>query len=190
VIRLPRALIVLSALALLVAFATPAMAADTTKGVIKSVNADRKEFVMIDQNGTDWTFRTADNVEVRANDKAVSLDSLKPGDMVYITYAKDGKRLVASEVRVKGSADTTGLNTEGKIKSLDTTNNEFVLTDKTGKDWTFRVNDATKVMASNNRSTKLENMKTGEKVKVHYVKKGNDFWATQIRETQDGDHNK
>src|SRR5581483_7323753 len=123
--RWSKAMVVLCGLALLLAFAAPVMASDTTKGTIKSVSANHKEFVMTDENGKDWTFRASDNLNVRVDDKTSSLENLKEGDKVFITYAKEGNRLIASEVRTKGSQDTANaLTTEGKIKSMDKTNNE------------------------------------------------------------------
>ena len=73
---------------------------------------------------------------------------------------------------------------EGKIKSIDPAGNEFVVTDKNNKDWTFKVNDTTKIRTSNNQQAKLENLRTGERVHVDFMKKGNDFFATRIQESQ------
>jgi hypothetical protein len=183
--RLLKALVALSALAFLLALAGPLMAADTTKGTVKSVSADKKEFVMTDENGKDWTFKEGNKFDVIINAKATTLDHLKPGEKVYITYDKEGTRLVASEVTVRAMGEAAGLTANGKIKSVDTTNNEFVLTDKNGKEWTFHVNDATKVMASNSKAAKLSNLKAGDQVRVHYMKKGSDMWASDVREIQD-----
>lgn len=100
--RLPKWFLVVLALALMVGLAGVTLAADeTTKGTIKRVSADKKEFVMTDKDNKDWTFHLDDNAKLRLADKDVKLDDLKAGDMVEITYAKQGDRLVAKEVRAQ-----------------------------------------------------------------------------------------
>jgi Cu/Ag efflux protein CusF len=95
-IRLPKWMFVVLALALVVGTAA---AAETAKGKIKSVTADKQEFVLTDTNGKDWTFNMDDKATVKVNDKAGKLNDLKAGDEVEIKYEKKGERLIAQEVR-------------------------------------------------------------------------------------------
>jgi len=88
------------ALAVLVAFAVPVLA-EETKGKIKSVSADKKEFVMTDENGKDWEFTLSDTGKIQLGDKDIKLDELKEGDKVTITYEKKDNKLMASEVKVR-----------------------------------------------------------------------------------------
>jgi Cu/Ag efflux protein CusF len=99
-IRLPKWLLVVLALAVLVAFAAP-LVAEETKGKIKSVSADKKEFVMTDNNGKDWEFTLTDEGKVTLGDKDIKLNELKEGDHVTITYEKKDNKLMASEVKVR-----------------------------------------------------------------------------------------
>ena len=99
-IRLPKWLLVVLALAVLVALATPVLA-EETKGKIKSVSADKKEFVMTDNNGKDWEFTLSDEGKVMLGDKDIKLDELKEGDRVTITYEKKDGKLMASEIKVR-----------------------------------------------------------------------------------------
>jgi Cu/Ag efflux protein CusF len=99
-IRLPKWLLVAVAVAVLVALAAPVLA-DETKGKIKSVSADKKEFVMTDQNGKDWEFTLTNEGKVMLGDKDIKLDELKEGDQVTITYEKKDDKLMASEVKVR-----------------------------------------------------------------------------------------
>ena|SRR5438132_1639625 len=99
-IRLPKWLLVMLALAVLVAFAVPVLA-EETKGKIKSVSADKKEFVMTDENGKDWEFTLSDTGKIQLGDKDIKLDELKEGDKVTITYEKKDNKLMASEVKVR-----------------------------------------------------------------------------------------
>jgi hypothetical protein len=99
-IRLPKWYLVVLALALVAVLATPVLAADT-KGRIKSVSADKNEFVMTDENGKDWTFELADDAKISLNDQASKLNQLKAGDDVGVIYTKKGDKLIATEVRAK-----------------------------------------------------------------------------------------
>jgi len=99
-IRVPKWLLVMLALAVLVAFAVPVLA-EETKGKIKSVSADKKEFVMTDENGKDWEFTLSDTGKIQLGDKDIKLDELKEGDKVTITYEKKDNKLMASEVKVR-----------------------------------------------------------------------------------------
>jgi hypothetical protein len=64
-IRLPKWVLVVLALALVVGTAA---AAETAKGKIKSVTADKQEFVLTDTAGKDWTFHMDPKATVRLND--------------------------------------------------------------------------------------------------------------------------
>ena len=99
-IRVPKWLLVVLALAVLVCFAAPLLA-EETKGKIKSVSADKKEFVMTDDNGKDWEFTLTDEGKVKLGDKDIKLNELKEGDQVTITYDKKDNKLMASEVKVR-----------------------------------------------------------------------------------------
>ena len=57
-----------SAVAAVVFLAAPAAAADAiAAGKVKSINADKKEFVLTDSAGRDVTFKLGDNVVVNRN---------------------------------------------------------------------------------------------------------------------------
>jgi hypothetical protein len=75
-----------------------AAAAAEAKGKIKTVSADKNEFVMTDTGGKSWTFHAGKDCKVTVNGKAEKLADLQADDQVDITYDKDGDRLVASAV--------------------------------------------------------------------------------------------
>lgn len=183
-VRMPKLWPAVFVFGLLFALATPALASDT-KGTIHSVNADKSKFVMTDENGVDWTFKAGDNIQVRINDKAMALKDLHEGDQVRITYAKSGRDLIASEVTVKRTGDTTDTATRGTLKTINTDNNSFVITDKNDREWTFFMADGAKVKL-NDKSKHLSDLHPGEKVHVTYIKKGNDLWATNIQVEKEG----
>ena len=83
--------------AFVVGLAIPALAADT-KGKIKSVAADKNEFVMTDKDGKDWTFSVDKDAKVRLGTKESKLNDLKTGDEVEVRYEKVGEKLAAKEI--------------------------------------------------------------------------------------------
>jgi hypothetical protein len=100
-IRLPKWFVMVLALVMMVGLTGTLFAADTAKGKIKSVNADKKEFVLTDTNDKDWTFQMDAAGKIKLADKEVKLDELKKGDQVEIKYEKDGDKLIAKEITVK-----------------------------------------------------------------------------------------
>ena len=86
--------------ALLLALSMPAVAAEA-KGTIKTVTADKNEFVMTDANAKDWTIHLKKDAKVLVNDKESKLSDLQAADEVTVTYEKDGDRLIATEIRCK-----------------------------------------------------------------------------------------
>src|SRR5260370_37725260 len=89
------------ATALLLGTASDALAADKATGKIKSVTADKQEFVLTDKDGKDWTFQMDENAKVRLNDKNAELKELKAGDEVQVTYTKKGDKLIATRLTCK-----------------------------------------------------------------------------------------
>jgi Cu/Ag efflux protein CusF len=100
-IRLPKWFVMVLALAMVIGLTSAVFAADTAKGKIKSVTADKKEFVVTDKNDKDWTFHMDDKGKITLADKEVKLDELKKGDEVEVKYEKDGEKLIAKEIKVE-----------------------------------------------------------------------------------------
>lgn len=69
------------------------------KGKIKTVAADKNEFVMTDADGKSWTIHCTKDCKFTLNDKAGKLSDLQADDEVTITYEKEGDRLNASAVK-------------------------------------------------------------------------------------------
>ena len=87
-------------LALLAVFtlASAAFAIDA-KGKVKTVTADKNEFVMTDDTGKSWTIMVSKDAKVQLNGKDSKLADLQADDEVQISYEKDGEKLVASSIR-------------------------------------------------------------------------------------------
>jgi len=86
------------ALVAVFALASTALAAET-KGKIKTVSADKNEFVMSAADGKAWTFTATKECKCTLNDKEGKLADLQADDEVQITYEKDGDRLNATAIK-------------------------------------------------------------------------------------------
>jgi len=98
VIRILRRFAPVLALLAVFTLASAALAVDA-KGKVKTVTADKNEFVMTDDTGKSWTIMVAKDAKVRLNDKDSKLADLQADDEIQITYEKDGDKLVASSIR-------------------------------------------------------------------------------------------
>src|SRR5260370_35514581 len=72
---------------------------------------------------------------------------------------------------------------KGKIKKITADQMEFVLTDKDGKDWDFKV-DATAKIQLNDNEGKLEDLKKNDEETVKYTKQEPKLRATGIKPEQ------
>src|SRR5947209_13922414 len=89
------------AMALVALLAGSAAAADTlAAGTVKSVNAEKKQFVLTDGAEKDFTVQFADNVVINRGGKEGSSD-LKTGDAVSICYDKGVLTWTAHYILVK-----------------------------------------------------------------------------------------
>jgi hypothetical protein len=101
-IRLPKWLLIVLALAVVVSLANVAVAADeTAKGTIKKVTADKKEFVLTDKDGKDHTFTVDDGAKITVANKESKLTDLKEKQEVTVTYEKKGDKMIAKEIKAE-----------------------------------------------------------------------------------------
>jgi Cu/Ag efflux protein CusF len=184
-IRLPLWLLGVLALILLMGLSTPILAEDnppgqakqameTTRGQITKVLADQHQFTLKDQKGREWTFQVGRENKIRFNDKDTELASLKTGDQITVHY-----RLQARDIRTDEANRATEL-TQGQITKLLADQNQFVLKDREGKEWTFHVNRDAKVRL-NDKTTNFADLKTGDNVTILYEKQNDQFMARDIR---------
>jgi Cu/Ag efflux protein CusF len=98
-IPMPKMWIGLLAVVFLLGLSVTAFAADA-KGKVKSVEADKKQFVLTDTNGKDWPMTLAKDAKVLINDKEAKLADLKNGEEIEVTYEKKGDDLMASAIKL------------------------------------------------------------------------------------------
>jgi len=70
--------------------------------------------------------------------------------------------------------------TRGTIKNVSAGDNQIVVTDKNGKDWSYQVLDNVALFMAGEPSPKLEAFKTGEEVSLLWEKKGDQLQACAI----------
>jgi Cu/Ag efflux protein CusF len=179
-IRLPKWLPVVLCFAFLVGLTARACGAEATaRGKIKSIEAEKKQFILTDLNGKDWTFTVGDNALVRSADKEAKFTDLKAGDDVSIVYDKGVTQFTANYI-LNHQGDTKGLEVGyGSLKHFDADKKQLVLTDPNGKDWTFLMEDGAKIKVSD-KEAKPADLKLGDKLTVVYEKKGNDLAVQDI----------
>ena len=132
----------MSGVAAIVLMTGVASAADTVAaGKVKSVNADKKEFVLTDVAGKDWTIKLADDVAINRGGKESPSD-LKDGDTVNVAYHKGVLVWTAHYILVK-EGDTKNCElARVTVKNYDADKKEFTYTDEGGKDRTFATGSA------------------------------------------------
>jgi hypothetical protein len=78
-----------------------------------------------------------------------------------------------------GSALAADETAKGKIKRVSIDRKELVVTDNTGKDLTFQLDDNAKVRLAD-KDVRLNDLKEGDQVEIKYEKKGDKMMAKEI----------
>jgi hypothetical protein len=178
--RFAKCLVPVLALALVAILSNAALAADAiAQGKIKSVEANKKEFVLTDMNGKDWTFDLADHFTISRGEKEGKFEELKPNDEVSIAYDKGITKYTASYILVREGTNKTSELGRGSVKTFDADKKQLVLTDPNGKEWTFHIGSDAKVRL-NDKESKVSDLKLGDKVTVVYDKKGDEMTAKDL----------
>lgn len=141
--------------------AAPAVAADAiATGKVKSINADKKEFVLTDAEGKDNTFKLGDKVMVNRGGKESKSD-LNAGDQVNVCYDKGVLTWTANYILVQEGDSKNCALVHGTFKGYDADKKQFSFTDENGKDTTFAMNGAK--VRLNQQASKVEELKIGDK---------------------------
>jgi hypothetical protein len=147
------------ALAATALLAGAAAAADSVSGgTIKGVDSAKKEFVLTDTAGKDWTIKFGDAVINRGGKESQS--DLKTGDAVNVTYEKGVLSWTAHYILVQEGDFKTCELVNGTLKGYDADKKELTLTDGNKKDWSFSMG-AAKVRL-NKEDGKIEDVKIGD----------------------------
>jgi hypothetical protein len=152
-----------SGLAVIVLLAGPAVAADAiSAGKVKEVNAGKKEFVLTDSAGKDWTIKLSDTVIINRGGKESKSD-LNAGDQVNVCYNKGFVHWTAHYILVQEGDTKDCLLVHGSVKNCDVDKKEVTFTDTDrAKDWTFSMGHAK--VRRNGGDSKIGDIKIGDKV--------------------------
>ena len=78
-----------------------------------------------------------------------------------------------------GSALAADETAKGKIKRVSIDRKELVVTDDTGKDLTFQLEDNAKVRLAD-KDVRLNDLREGDQVEIKYEKKGDKMMAKEV----------
>jgi hypothetical protein len=150
-----------SALAAVVMLAGPAVAEDAVSaGKVKGVNAEKKDFVLTDNAGKDWTIKLGDAVVINRGGKESQSD-LNAGDAVNVCYDKGILTWTAHYILVQEGNTKNCELVHGTLKNYDVDKKQVTFTDHRGKDFTFPMGSAK--VRLNNADSKIEDIKIGDR---------------------------
>jgi hypothetical protein len=148
------------AMAAIVLLAGPAVAADAVAaGKVKAINSDKKEFVLTDSAGKDWTIKLGDSVVINRGGKESQSD-LNAGDLINVCYDKGILTWTAHYILVQEGDTKNCVLVHGTVKNYDADKKELTLTAPKGKDWIFLIG-AAKVRL-NKEDSKIGDVKIGD----------------------------
>jgi Cu/Ag efflux protein CusF len=135
-------------------------AADTVSGgTIKSINAEKKTFVLTDSGNKDWTIKFGDKVVVNRAGKESKAD-LKVGDTINVCYDKGTFTWTAHYVLVQEGKSKNWDLVTGSIKSYSADKKEVTFTHDGGKDSVYALGTAP--VRLNMADSKIEDVKIGD----------------------------
>ena len=150
----------LCALGAFVVLAGPAMASDAiAAGKIKAVNAEKKDIVLTDSDGKDWTIKLGDNVVINRGGKESQSD-LNAGDPVNVCYDKGLLTWTAHYILVQEGNTKDCELVHGTVKNYDVDKKQVTFTDHRDKNWTFPMGDAK--VRLNREDSKIQDLKIGD----------------------------
>ncbi len=149
-----------SAMAAIFLLTGPAVAADAiAAGKVKEVNADKKELVLTDSAGKDWTIELGDTVIINRGGKESQSD-LNAGDPVNVCYDKGLLTWTARYILVQEGNTKDCHLLHGTVKNYDADKKQVTITDHEAKDWTFSMGDAK--VRLNGEVSKIGDLKIGD----------------------------
>ena len=148
----------------MVLLAGSATAANTLiAGKVKSVNAEKKEFVLTDGAAKDHTFKLGDEVVINRGGTEGPSD-LKANDAVSVCYHKGTLTWTAHYILVKEGDTKDYQLRQGSFKNSDAEKKTFTYTDADGKDWTYPMNGSK--VRLNMQDSKIDDIKIGDNTLV------------------------
>ena len=148
-----------AALAIALLAGSAAAADQVAGGKVKSINAEKKTFVLTDSANKDFTFKLGDNLIVNRAGKESKSD-LKAGDAVNLCYDKGVLTWTAHYILVQEGTSKNWELLHGVVKSYDADKKELAFTDSVKKSSTFAMGDAS--VRINMIDSKIGDIKIGD----------------------------
>jgi len=150
--------------------ASAATAADAiAAGRVKNVDAGKKEFVLTDAAGKDFTFKVNDQTIMNRGGKESQSD-LSKDDSIFVQYDKGVVTWAAKYILIREGDSKNWELAQGKLKSYEPDKKYFTYTNEEGKDATFPAGEAKAWRDS--KEAKFEELKLGEPVLLIVAKEG------------------
>ena len=138
-------------------------------GKIKSVELEKREFVLTDEMGKDRTVKYDEDTVINRGGRDGQSD-LKVNDTVCTYYETAGLLWRANYVLVQEGESKNWSLAHGNVKSYDAEKKELTYTDDKGRNWTY---SSVNVSVFINRTqSKVESVKVGERVMALLQKAG------------------
>lgn len=148
----------------IVLMAGMASAADAISvGKVKSIKADKKEFVLTDAAGKDTTIKLGTDVVINRGGKETAGD-LNENDMVNVCYDKGTFTWTAHYIVVQEGNSKNWKLMHGTFKGYDPGKKLLSLTDVGGTDLAFGWGDGN--VRLNKKDAKVDNLKIGDKTLI------------------------
>jgi len=128
-------------------------------GKVKSINADKKEFVLTDAAGKDATIKFGDQLVINRAGKDSGND-LKVGDAINVCHSKGVLTWTAHYILVQEGDSKNSELVRGSVKGYDVEKKELTFTNETGKDVVFAMGDAK--VSLNKKASKVEDLRIGD----------------------------
>jgi Cu/Ag efflux protein CusF len=154
----------LSATLAIVLFASTAAAADTVaNGKIKSIDPDKKTFVLTDSAAKEFTFKLGDELIINRAGKEGKSD-LKAGDVVSVCYDPGVFSWTSHYILIHEGSTKDSTLSVATFKSYDTDKKQLSFTDSFKKDTMYPMGDAT--VRVNMKDSTVQELKIGDHARI------------------------
>lgn len=130
-----------------------------SKGKVKSVILERKEFLLTDRDGRDQIFRLGDHLVVNRGGKE-SAGGLKVDDSVSVYYEQDAQKWTAHYILVRQDDARAWQLRSGAFKVDNAGKKMFTYTDDCGAEWTCCINGSR--VRLNMQTGRIEDIRKGD----------------------------
>lgn len=159
-------------MAAFVLLAAPAIASDAVAaGKVKAIHSEKKEFVLTDSAGKDWTIKLGDPLVINRGGKESAAD-LMVGDPINVCYDKGTFTWTAHYILVQEGETKNSVLVHGSVKNYDVEKKQVTFTDSDSKDWTFGMSSAKVTL--NKENSKISDVKIGDSALAIVAKDGDE----------------